>query len=82
MICGQWAIAHHLMHAEPSAMSSKSGDDWAAPLCGTHHDELHAFGHEADWWLDKGIDIINWCKETYQQWLNSRPTRTIPPTTS
>ena len=46
LVCGRHSHAHHLMFAEPSAMSKKSGDDWAVPLCPEHHRELHAYGDE------------------------------------
>lgn len=68
LVCGQWSIAHHLMHAEPSAMGKRSGDNWAVPLCSPHHVELHAFGDEALWWAMKGIDPIEWARNSYEQY--------------
>jgi hypothetical protein len=58
--CYRHGEPHHLMHAEPSAMSLKSGDDWLVPLCRQHHDALHARGDERAWWSSTapGIDPI------------------------
>lgn len=84
LICGQRAIAHHLMSSgteagpEPSAMAEKSGDDWTAPLCPTHHLALHNYGHEPDWWLLHGIAIVDWCQETYTSWLSAHTGITKP----
>lgn len=49
------------MFAEPSAMGLKSGDNWAVPLCHTHHTELHMRGDERVWWDLHGVDPIDWC---------------------
>ena len=72
LVCGRWSIAHHLMHAEPSAMGKKSGDNWAVPLCADHHTDLHRFGDELTWWAMRGIDPIKWAEETYQDENNGR----------
>ncbi len=42
--------AHHIRFAQPRAMGMKVGDEWAVPLCFTHHRLLHEAGNEADWW--------------------------------
>lgn len=59
---------HHLMHAEPSAMSMRSGDNWAVPLCRHHHDALHGFGAEPTWWAVKGIDPDEWAIKSWNDW--------------
>ena len=42
MICGRTDVqAHHLLSAQPKAMSKKSGDQWSVPLCVIHHRMLH-----------------------------------------
>jgi hypothetical protein len=38
------------------ALSMKSGDKWALPLCGRHHREQHATGDELEWWASYGIN--------------------------
>ncbi len=65
LVCGRWSQAHHLMHAEPSAMGKRSGDNWAVPLCAYHHEALHKFGDEAAWWAVHGIDPIEWARRSY-----------------
>ena len=65
LVCGRWSQAHHLMHAEPSAMGKRSGDNWAVPLCAYHHEALHKFGDEATWWAVHGIDPIKWARGNY-----------------
>lgn len=54
------------MHAEPSAMGLKSGDEFAVPLCAIHHRSLHAAGDEAVWWALQGVDPFEWL-ETFRQ---------------
>lgn len=66
LVCGRWSIAHHLMHAEQSAMGKRSGDNWAVPLCADHHSDLHKFGDEQTWWAMHGIDPIEWARESYE----------------
>jgi hypothetical protein len=63
LLCGGFSHAHHLMFAEPSAMSKKSGDNFAVPLCPKHHNELHMYGDEKTWWDLKGIDPMDWCNQ-------------------
>src|SRR6185312_11384510 len=48
--------AHHLRFAQPRAMGNKVSDEWAVPLCFTHHRSLHTVGNEEAWWVEKGID--------------------------
>ena len=57
LICGRAPVhAHHLRFAQPRAMSNKVSDEWAVPLCFTHHRTLHTVGDEEAWWADRGID--------------------------
>jgi DNA recombination protein Rad52 len=71
LICGREpAQAHHLMHAQPKAMSRKSGDQWTVPLCAIHHRQLHDYGNEAKWWEEIKIDALNVALEL---WLENRP---------
>lgn len=60
LICGAKSEAHHLQHAEPSAMGLKSGDQYAVPLCHDHHMQLHAMGNERRWWAIEGVDPLDW----------------------
>ena len=33
-------------------------DEFAVPLCRTHHRAVHRHGDEADWWRSAGIDAV------------------------
>jgi DNA recombination protein Rad52 len=59
VICGRKpAQAHHVRFAQPSAMARKVSDEFAVPLCSTHHDEVHASGDERAWWQTQGTDPL------------------------
>ena len=59
LVCGRVpSQAHHIRHAQPRAMSRKASDEWAVPLCATHHRALHDFGDEKRWWKERKIDPI------------------------
>ena len=65
-------VAHHIMHAEPSAMSLKSGDRWAVPLCTEHHGQLHGQGDERVFWALYGVDAEGWATREYERWVRRR----------
>jgi hypothetical protein len=51
LICGrQPSDPHHLRDAQPRALGRKASDEFAVPLCRTHHREVHRAGDEATWW--------------------------------
>ena len=57
LVCGrQPSDAHHLGFAQPRALSRKVSDEFAVPLCRTHHREVHRCSNEAEWWDKFGID--------------------------
>ncbi len=59
LICGRApSHAHHLRFAQPRALSRKVSDEWAVPLCATHHRALHGVGDERRWWKEQGTDPI------------------------
>ncbi len=39
-------------------MSTKPSDEWAVPLCATHHRALHNVGDEEAWWKEQKVDPI------------------------
>ena len=48
--CGSYpSQAHHLLRTGEHGTSRRSSDQWAVPLCKTHHDELHHYGDEDAW---------------------------------
>jgi hypothetical protein len=49
---------HHLRFVQPRALGRKVSDEYAMPLCRTHHREVHRQGDEAAWWAPTGIDAL------------------------
>ena len=56
LVCArQPADAHHLRFAQPQALGRKVSDEYAVPLCRTHHREAHRSGKELQWWTSHKI---------------------------
>jgi hypothetical protein len=59
LLCGrQPCDAHHLRFMQPRAMGRRVSDEFAVPLCRTHHRDVHRHGDEVDWWKSAGIDPV------------------------
>jgi hypothetical protein len=59
LICGrQPSDAHHLRFAQPRAIGRRVSDQYAVPLCRTHHRALHRRGDEVAWWKGNGVDPV------------------------
>ena len=70
LICGRSPThAHHILFAQPRAMSRKVSDEWTVPLCYLHHRSLHDHGNEQEWWKQNKVDPI---KEAEPLWLRTR----------
>jgi hypothetical protein len=54
----QPAEPHHLRFVQPRALGRKVSDEFAVPLCRTHHREVHRHGDEAAWWKSAGINPV------------------------
>jgi DNA recombination protein Rad52 len=68
LICGRRPCqAHHLRFAQPRAMSLKVSDEWAVPLCVTHHRALHDAGDEEAWWAGQHIDPLPHAEALWQR---------------
>ena len=66
LVCGRSpSQAHHLRFAQPRAMGRKVSDEFAVPLCATHHHELHMRGNELEWWKDKQIEPLSIAEELW-----------------
>jgi hypothetical protein len=51
LLCGrQPSDPHHLRFMQPRAMGRRVSDEFAVPLCRTHHRAVHRHGDEAAWW--------------------------------
>jgi hypothetical protein len=44
---------------QPRALGRKASDEFAVPLCRSHHRAVHRAGDEEAWWKQAGIDPIN-----------------------
>jgi hypothetical protein len=79
LICARSpADAHHLRFTQPRAMGLKVSDEFAVPLCRTHHRDIHSFGDEVAWWKRRAIDPIATAR---MLWISTRRIeRSAPPT--
>jgi hypothetical protein len=65
---------HHLRFVQPRALGRKVSDEYAVPLCRTHHREVHRQGAEAAWWASAGIDALAMAHRLWQHTrLNGAP---------
>src|SRR6202008_4866886 len=54
LLCGrQPCDAHHLRFMQPRALGRRVSDEFAVPLCRTHHRESHRHGDEATWCISR-----------------------------
>jgi hypothetical protein len=60
---------HHLRHVQPRALGRKASDEFAVPLCRSHHRAVHRVGNERAWWDATGIDPI---KVARKLWKHTR----------
>jgi hypothetical protein len=68
LICGRRpSDAHHLRFAQPRALGRKVSDEFAVPLCRSHHRALHRHGDEPAWWKSNKIDAVVAAHELWQQ---------------
>jgi hypothetical protein len=68
LICGRApSHAHHLRFAQPRALGRKVSDEWAVPLCATHHRALHGVGDERRWWKEQEMDPISHAVRLWRQ---------------
>ncbi len=75
LLCGrQPSDAHHLRFTQPRAMGRRVSDEFAVPLCRTHHRAVHRHGDEVDWWRSAGIDPVVIAQRLWQHTrLNGAP---------
>jgi hypothetical protein len=59
LVCGRKpSDPHHLRHVQPRALGRKASDEFAVPLCRSHHRAVHRAGNERAWWQSTGIDPL------------------------
>jgi hypothetical protein len=75
LLCGrQPCDAHHLRFMQPQALGRRVSDEFAVPLCRTHHRALHRHGDEAAWWTSTGLDAVAIAHRLWQHTrLNGAP---------
>jgi len=68
LVCGRKpSDPHHLRFMQPRALGRKVSDEFAVPLCRTHHREAHCAGDERAWWEQVGIDPVKVARELWRK---------------
>jgi hypothetical protein len=76
LLCGRRPCdAHHIRFAQPRALGRRVSDEYAVPLCRTHHRVLHARGDEAAWWESIKVDPVPIARHL---WAHTRPSCAAP----
>jgi ERF superfamily len=68
LICGRkQSDPHHLRYLQPRALGCKASDEFAVPLCRSHHRAVHHTGDEQAWWKAAGIDPVKVARRLWRQ---------------
>jgi len=68
LICGRkQSDPHHLRYLQPRAFGRKASDEFAVPLCRSHHRAVHRAGDEQAWWKAAGIDPVKVARQLWRQ---------------
>jgi hypothetical protein len=68
LICGRkQSDPHHLRYLQPRALGRKASDEFAVPLCRSHHRAVHRAGDEEAWWKAAGIDPLKVARRLWRQ---------------
>jgi len=68
LVCGRKpSDPHHLRFMQPRALGRKVSDEFAVPLCRTHHREAHRAADERAWWEQVGIDPVKVARELWRK---------------
>src|SRR5215471_12362330 len=68
LICGRkQSDPHHLRYLQPRALGRKASDEFAVPLCRSHHRAVHRAGNEQAWWKAAGIDPVMVARQLWRQ---------------
>jgi hypothetical protein len=80
LVCGRkQSDAHHLRYLQPRALGRKASDEFAVPLCRSHHRAVHRAGDEQAWWKAAGIDPVKVARQLWQQTRLYDPQEHPPP---
>jgi len=67
LLCGRKpSDAHHIRFVQPRALGRKASDEFAVPLCRSHHRAAHRAGDEKAWWTQAGIDPIKIARKLWK----------------
>jgi hypothetical protein len=68
LLCGRKpSDAHHIRFVQPRALGRKASDEFAVPLCRSHHRAVHRAGDEKSWWRQAGIDPVNIARQLWKR---------------
>jgi hypothetical protein len=68
LICGRkQSDPHHLRYLQPRALGRKVSDEFAVPLCRSHHRAVHRAGDEQAWWKTAGIDPVKVARRLWRR---------------
>jgi hypothetical protein len=68
LLCGRKpSDAHHIRFVQPRALGRKASDEFAVPLCRSHHRAVHRAGDEKSWWRQAGIDPVNVARKLWKR---------------
>ena len=68
LLCGRKpSDAHHIRFVQPRALGRKASDEYAVPLCRSHHRAVHRAGDEKAWWKQAEIDPIKVARKLWKR---------------
>jgi hypothetical protein len=67
LVCGRSPSDPHHLRFMPRALGRRVSDEFAVPLCRTHHRALHRRGDEAAWWTSMDIDPVAVAQRLWHQ---------------
>jgi ERF superfamily protein len=68
LVCGRKpSDPHHLGFMQPRALGRKVSDEFAVPLCRTHHRASHSAADERVWWEQFGIDPVEVARQLWSK---------------
>jgi ERF superfamily len=68
LVCGRKpSDPHHLRYMQARALGRKASDEFAVPLCRSHHRAVHRAGDEQAWWKAAGIDPVKVARQLWRQ---------------
>jgi hypothetical protein len=67
VLCGRKpSEAHHIRFVQPRALGRKASDEFAVPLCRSHHRAVHRAGDEKAWWQQADIDPLKIARKLWK----------------